>query len=83
MNEEFKYYNKDKEIFKKAPWWGRVQCMALELCSSFSLIGLTKAIENETAIKMKPQDKINTSFTVIVYERNNRVKRIDKNGNII
>lgn len=69
--------------FKKAPWWGRVQCMALELCSSFSPIGLTKAIENKTAIKMKPQDEVSTSITVIVYERNNRVKRIDKNGNII
>ena len=68
--------------FKEAPWWGRVQCMALELCSSFSPIGLTKAIENKTVIKMKPKEEISTSFMAIIYERDNSVKKIDRNGSI-
>ena len=68
--------------FKGAPWWGRVSCMALELCSSFSPIGLNSAIKNKTAIKLGPQEKIKTSFFAIIYERDDKVKKIKNNGDI-
>jgi hypothetical protein len=85
----------DKEVFpfiwiwrvygeghKSAPWWGRVKCMALEPCSSFSPVGFKETIKNGTAIKMKPQQEINTSFMAIAYEKDSNVTGIDKSGNI-
>jgi len=66
-----------------APWWGRVCCMALELCSSFSSAGLEGAIKNNTAIRIKPQQEINTSFMAIAYERNSEVTKIDNYGKVI
>lgn len=68
---------------KEGPWWGRVTCMALELCSSLSPIGLIETIKNNTAIKMKPQQEINTSFMAIAYEKDSSVNGIDASGNII
>ena len=68
---------------KDGPWWGRVSCMALELCSSFSPIGLNESIKNSTAIMMKPQQEIKTSFMAIAYEKDSSVKEIDVNGNVL
>ena len=68
---------------KDGPWWGRVSCMALELCSSFSPIGLDESIKNSTAIVMKPQQEIKTSFMSIAYERDSNVNKIDVNGDVI
>ena len=68
---------------KDAPWWGRVSCMALELCSSFSPIGLDETIKNNTAIKMKPQEEIETSFIAIAYEKDSHVRGILDNGDIV
>lgn len=86
----------DKELFpyiwiwrmygngcKDGPSWGRVSCMALELCSSFSPVGLNKTIKNNTAIKMKPQQELNTSFMAIAYEKDSNIRKINKSGNII
>jgi len=69
--------------YKDGPWWGRVSCMALELCSSFSPIGLDESIKNSTAIMMKPQQEIKTSFMAIAYEKDSNVKEIDVNGNVL
>lgn len=69
--------------YKGSPWWGRVYCMALELCSSFSPIGLDGAIKNGTALRMAPQQEINTSLMAIAYERSSGVKRIDVAGNVL
>lgn len=68
---------------KMAPWWGRVSCMALEPCSSFSLTGLADAIKNKSAMKMEPQQEISTSLIASCYERDSRVKRIDSEGIVI
>lgn len=67
---------------KTAPWWGRVSCMALEICSSLSPTGLTGAIDNKTAIKMSPGKVINTSFITTAYENDSNVRGIDPGGNI-
>jgi len=66
-----------------APWWGRVSCMALELCSSFSPTGLEGAINNNTAAVMEPQQEIKTSFMAVCYQRAGRVNKIDKQGLVI
>lgn len=65
---------------KSPPWWGRVNCMALEPCSSFSPTGLNGAIENNSSIKMKPQQEIKTTLMAIAYEKDGNVKKIDENG---
>jgi hypothetical protein len=67
---------------KTAPWWGRASCMALEMCSSFSPIGLNEAIKNKTAIRMKPLQEISTSFIALAYENAACVNGIDPEGNI-
>ena len=66
-----------------APWFGRVECMAIELCSSCSGKGLTGAIENKTALKLLPGQEISTDFMVITFEGSSRVKYIDSEGSIV
>jgi hypothetical protein len=68
--------------FDTAPWFGRVQCMALEICSGISADSLKGAVENRTAKQLEPQQSIQTSFTAIAYEKSERVNRIDAGGNI-
>ena len=68
---------------KVAPWWGRVSCMALEICSSFSPIGLNGAIRNKTAIKMAPLETIITSFIALAYNNYMNINSIDSKGNIL
>ncbi len=67
---------------KAAPWYGRVCCMALELCSSFSPAGLKGSIQNNTALKMSPGQEIETSFMAVGYESGGNINRIDPSGNI-
>ncbi len=67
---------------KAAPWWGRVSCMALEPCSSFSPTGLPGAVYNRTAIRMKPQQELSTSFIATAYEDHDSINGIDLQGNI-
>lgn len=68
---------------KEAPWYGRVYCMALELCSSFSTTGLDGAVKNNTAMKIEPQQEVETSFMAIAYEKGNNVQNILSNGDVI
>ena len=65
---------------KAAPWFGRAECMAIELCSSCSSEGLEGAINNKTALSLEPQKEILTDFFAIAYESDSRVKGIDKDG---
>ncbi|MBM3705334.1 MAG: DUF4432 family protein, partial [Actinobacteria bacterium] len=44
----------------QAPWFGRVECMALELCSSLSGDGMAGAVKNNTVLKLEPQEEIHT-----------------------
>jgi hypothetical protein len=67
---------------KTAPWFGRVECMAIELCSSCSPEGLEGAIKNKTALCLGPQEEIQFDFFAIAYNGASRVKSIDKNGKI-
>lgn len=62
---------------KIAPWWGRVSCMALEVCSSFSPTGLTGAINNKTSIRMSPMQEINASFIASAYNDFTNIEEID------
>jgi hypothetical protein len=66
----------------RAPWYGRTYCMALELCSSFSPIGLEQSIKNNTALKISAQQEIETSFMAISYEKCSNVNKVDSNGNV-
>ncbi|MCL5072437.1 MAG: hypothetical protein M1308_16330 [Actinobacteria bacterium] len=72
-------YGKGNKI---APWWGRINCMAVELLSSFAPNGLGEAIKNGTAISLEPLEEISTSFIAVAFEKENNVKKIDKGGNI-
>ncbi|MBM3709061.1 MAG: DUF4432 family protein [Actinobacteria bacterium] len=69
--------------YRTAPWFGRVYCMALELCSSLSPAGLSGAIENNTALKLDPQQEIKTGFIAVAYESLGNIKGIDCKGEII
>ncbi len=66
-----------------SPWYGRAECMALELCSSFSPLGLTDAIKNGTALTLAPMQEIQTSFMAIGFEKDSRVSKINSEGGVI
>jgi len=69
---------------KEGPWWGRVECLAMELCSSLVLDGgLDLSVKNNTALKMKPQQEIETSFMAIAYEKSDNVQKINELGEIL
>ena len=65
-----------------APWFGRVECMAIELCSSCSGNGLEGAIKNKTSLCLGPQQEIFSEFFTIAYEGSGRIKNIDKYGDL-
>lgn len=69
--------------YSKSPWFGRVYCMALELCSSMSPIGLDETIKNKTAIILNPQEEIKTSFMAVAYNKDKRVDNITNNGDVL
>ena len=69
---------------KEGPWWGRVECLAMELCSSLVLDGgLDVSVKNNTALKMKPQQEIETSFMAIAYEKSDNVQKINELGEVL
>jgi len=63
-------------------WWGRFNCMAIELCSSYSPIGLNEAVKNKTALRLKPQQEIKTDFFAGAFQKDEMVKSVDEDGNI-
>lgn len=53
------------------PWYGRTYNMAIEPWTSYPGLGLTKAIENGTSLKMKERESISTSLVVSIKEELN------------
>jgi len=68
---------------KMPPSWGRINCMAVEFCSSYSPIGLNEAVKNKTAIKLKPLEEIKTAFFAVAYDKDGNVNLIDGDGKIL
>lgn len=50
------------------PWYGRTYNLALEPWTSYPGQGLEEAINNGSALKMQPRQKIQTSFSVYIKE---------------
>jgi hypothetical protein len=81
----------DKELFKYLwmwqvygghtdyPWYGRTYNCALEPFTSYPPAGVKKAIENGTALIMKPDEVIDTELVAVAYQGEG-VKRITLEG---
>lgn len=81
----------DKELFKYLwmwqvygghtdyPWYGRTYNCALEPFTSYPPAGVKQAIENDTALIMKPGEVIETELVAVAYQGKN-VKRITLDG---
>lgn len=67
---------------KEAPWFGRVECMAVELCSSYSPNGLIGSINNKTALTLRAQQEICTDFFAVAYQSEKRIGSIDAAGSV-
>ena len=65
------------------PWYGRSYNIGLEPFTSYTNEGLTKAVENGTALQIDPGQRIQTSLKAIVYTGAERVKRINFDGTIV
>ncbi len=65
------------------PWFGRVQCMALEICSSIEPDELYKSYEKSSAAGLGPQQKIETGLMAIAYEKDSGVSMIEPDGGIV
>ena len=64
------------------PWYGRCYNIGLEPFTSYSNEGLAGAIENGTALRLNPHQKVSTSLKAIVYSGVKRVKNVDCDGSI-
>jgi len=64
------------------PLYGRSYHLALEPFSSYPN-NLDEAIKNKTALSIKGNSLIETNYTFVVFEGSDKVKRIDKTGNIL
>ncbi|WP_304944490.1 aldose 1-epimerase [Vallitalea guaymasensis] len=51
------------------PWYGNTYNLAIEPWTSYPGAGLTKAIDNGTALKMKAKEKIDFKMQVDIYEK--------------
>jgi len=77
------YWQQLNDTARDFPWWGRYHTTALEPWTSYPTSGLLEAIENGTALKLEPGEKIETSFMAVVYEGGERVERITPEGIVI
>jgi hypothetical protein len=66
-----------------SPWFGRIKCMALELCSSLSPYGIIGAVNNKTVLTLEPQEEMGTEIMAIAYERESSVTEIRDDGQIL
>ena len=67
---------------KQPPWWGRVNCFAIEPVSSLAPYGLASAMGNQTSIKLQPQQEIHSSLLAVCYRKKEQVRGIDQLGNV-
>ena len=64
------------------PWYGRTYNAGLEPFTSYDNRGLTQAIENGTALRLEPGQRIEASLKAIAYTGSERVQRIDSDGSV-
>lgn len=65
------------------PWFGNAYNLAIEPWSSWPGRGLLNAIENNTSLKIKPGQAIASWLKVVIFERDNDVKKINDNCEIL
>jgi hypothetical protein len=62
------------------PWYGRTYNIALEPFTSWPPSGITTAIENGTALTLRPNETIETSMVAVFYEGD--VSKVLPDGNV-
>jgi len=77
------YWQQLNDVAPEFPWWGRYHTTALEPWTSYPTSGLLQAIENGTALKLEPEQVVETDLLALVYEGNDRVERITPDGAVI
>ena len=65
------------------PWYGRTYNIGLEPFTSSPADGLATAIENGTALKLEPGQRINASQKAVVYTNAQGVESINPDGTVI
>ena len=67
------------------PWYGRTYNVGLEPFTSYTSDGLANAIENETALKLEPGQRIEASQKAVVYTGDDLagVERINPDGSVV
>jgi hypothetical protein len=63
------------------PWYGRTYNCALEPFTSYPPAGVKNAIDNGSALIMKPGEVIETELVAVAYEGEG-VKRVNRNGTV-
>jgi hypothetical protein len=63
------------------PWYGRTYNCALEPFTGFPPSGVVNAIDNGTALFLKPESTIETELTAVAYEGEG-VKRVTRQGEV-
>ena len=64
------------------PFWGRQYNVGLEPFTSLGNPGLTYAINNGTAMKLDPSQRVNANVKAIAYTGKSGVREIDPDGNV-
>ena len=65
------------------PFYGRTYNIGLEPFTSYTNEGLANAIENGTALKLEPGQRIEASLRVVAYTGAERVERINPDGSVV
>jgi hypothetical protein len=65
------------------PWYGRTYNLGLEPFTSYGNEGLASAIENGTALKLEPGQRIEVSQKAVAYTDAQGVERINPDGSVV
>jgi len=65
------------------PWYSNTYSLAIEPWSSYPGLGLSEAIKNNTALKIKPDQKIETWLNAVIFEKDSKVKNINRDLTVI
>lgn len=77
------YWQQLGNVAKGYPWWGRLHTTALEPWTSYPTNGLAEAVENDTALTMKPDETIKTTIKAVAFSGISSVDSIALDGTII
>lgn len=77
------YWQQLGNVAKGYPWWGRLHTTALEPWTSYPTNGIAEAVENGTALVLRPSEKINTSIKAVAFDGFSFVDSISPSGEII